>query len=58
MKKSQVSVPEIVAYIDQLKTDPTEKERFNRFIQRAAARERKRKDGELSAMFLSAIRAK
>ena len=54
MKKSDIEAA--VKYLEQIAKDPKEKERFNRSIQQAAQRERKRKDGEFSAMFLSAIR--
>ena len=54
MKKSDVETA--VKYLEEIAKNPKEKEQFNRSIQRAAQQERKRKDGEFTALFLSAIR--
>ena len=54
MKKTDFG--DVIRYLEQLEKDPAEKERFNRSVKRAAERERKRKDGEFTAMFLDAIR--
>ena len=53
---SKVNFDDVIRYLEQAERDPAEKERFNRSVKRAAERERKRKDGEFSAMFLDAIR--
>lgn len=55
MKKSS-DVADILEYLKILEQNPREKERFNRLLKQQAERERKRKDGEFSAMFLDAIR--
>ena len=47
---------DVLRYLEQAERDHAEKERFNRSVKRAAERERKRKDGEFTAMFLDAIR--
>ena len=54
MKKTDWS--DVLEYLEKLEKNPDEKERFNRSVKRAAERERKKKDGEFTAMFLDAIR--
>ena len=56
MKNHSVTMDDIVRYLEQVEKNPNEKARFNRSMKRAAERERKRKDGEFTAMFLDAIR--
>lgn len=54
MKKTDVS--KAIEYLEQIQKNPAEKEKFNRSIKQIAEREKKRKNGEFSGMFLSAIR--
>lgn len=56
MKKQDISTDDIVRYLDELKNNPAERERFARSIKREADKERRRDGGEFSAMFLDAIR--
>ena len=56
MKNRSVSTEDLVHYLEQLQKDPAEKERFNRSIRKEAEKERKRKGGQFTAMFLDAIR--
>lgn len=55
MKKT-ITTEELLQYLQELEKNPTEKERFNRSVRRAAERERRKDGGEFTAMFLDAIR--
>jgi len=49
-------IEDALHYLEQLEHNPKEKERFNRSMKHHAERERKRKDGDVLASFLDAIR--
>ena len=55
-KFSEKDIADALKYLESLKDNPSEKARFNRSVKATAARERKRKNGEISAMFIDAIR--
>lgn len=49
-------IEDALHYLEQLEHNPEEKERFNRSMKHHTERERKRKDGDILASFLDAIR--
>ena len=53
---TEQDITDVLNYLEELSSNPKEKERFNRSIKKEAERERKRKDGEFSALFMEAFR--
>ena len=53
---TEKDISDIRHYLEELKKNPEEKRKFNQAMRTAASKERKRKDGEFTAMILDSIR--